>query len=150
MKNIFRNILTFASAMILAVGCQDSLENIKEEIVGDWHYQTVESEVQEDVWLSISADGTFDLYQKIGGGVYWHSSGEYNLNVEDKILSGVYSDRYPWNYDYAFKVTSSTLTLTAVQEESYVQIYKREAIPAEVKEKTLELDTKSSDLTPKL
>lgn len=150
MKNIFRNILIFASAMILAVGCQDSLESITNDIVGDWHYQATESEVAEDVWLSISEDGTFDLYQRIGSGVYWHSSGEYMVDVEKKILSGVYSDRYPWNYDYAFKVNSSSLTLTAVQEESYVQTYKREAIPAEVKEKTLELDTKSSGLTPKL
>lgn len=150
MRNLFNNILIFASAMFLAVGCQETLESITNEIVGDWHYQNTESEVAEDVWLSISEDGTFDLYQKIGSGVYWHSSGEYMVDVEKKILSGVYSDRYPWRYDYAFKVGASTLTLTAVQEESYVQTYNKETMPAEVREKSLELDTKSSDITLKL
>lgn len=136
--------------MILAVGCKGGLDNVADKIVGDWHYQATESEVTEDVWLSLAEDGTFDLYQKIGEGVHWHIKGEYTLNLDKMTITGVYSDRYPWRYDYAFKVNSTSLTLTAVQDENYVQTYTREALPSEVVDKSLELTTKSADIMPKL
>lgn len=150
MKNIFTKILLFASLLVLFAGCKEAGSESSAALVGDWHYYSTESDVEEDIWLSIASDGTFDLYQKIGGGVYWHSAGDYTIDPEKDVISGVYRDRYPWAYDYSFKVEGSTLTLTAVQLESYVQVYQKEILPAEVVEKSLELDTKSSEMKFKL
>ena len=113
-----------------------------EQLVGDWHYSGTEQGAEVDVWIAFSADKTFDMYQRIGTGAYWHTTGKYKLN--ENVLSGVYSDKYPWKYEYSVKLYDATLVLTAEGVENYSVSYKRENIPAQVREKSLEL-TKSSE-----
>ena len=114
------------------------------KLAGEWHYTAEENGVTEDIWVSFSEDGTFEMYQKIGEGPYWHSEGEYELS-SSKILSGVYSDRYPWKYSYKISISEKTLVMTAVELETYVVTYDKAEIPVEVRQKSLPL-TKSESV----
>ena len=134
-----------AAALLMAAGCQKDETRTLEQISGEWHYTATESGVTEDVYLSFSADGVFEMYQKVGDGPYWFSSGEYRLDAESMVLSGVYTDRYPWKYSYKIYVNEKTLTMTAVELEGYSVVYSRESIPAQVRQMSLPL-TRSGEV----
>ena len=139
-----RTIYTILAALLLtATGCEKPADRLIDKIVGEWHYTAEENGVTEDVWLSFGADGTFEMYQKIGEGPYWHSKGEYTADPATDILTGVYSDRYPWKYSYKVEAGTGTLQMTAVELEGHTLTYTREAIPAEVRDKSVPL-TKAS------
>lgn len=131
-----------AAALVAAVSCQKDGDRVLEQISGEWHYSATESGVAEDVYVAFSEDGTFEIYQKIGEGPYWYSTGDYKLDAESMVLSGVYTDRYPWKYTYKVSVSDKTLTMTAVEQDGHSVTYARESIPAQVRQMSLPL-TKS-------
>ena len=70
-----RTIYTILAAILLtATGCEKTADRLIDRIVGEWHYTAQESGITEDVWLSFSTDGTFEMYQKVGEGA--HESSE--------------------------------------------------------------------------
>ena len=144
MKRIFY-IFAAAAVLFLAASCQKEADRMVAKLAGEWHYTAEENGVTEDIWVSFSEDGTFEMYQKIGDGPYWHSEGEYSLDAETKVLSGVYSDRYPWKYSYKVSISDKTLIMTAVELETYVVTYEKAEIPVEVRQKSLPL-TKSESV----
>lgn len=131
-----------AAALVAAVSCQKDGDRVLEQISGEWHYSATESGVAEDVYVAFSEDGTFEIYQKIGEGPYWYSTGDYKLDAESMVLSGVYTDRYPWKYTYKVSVSDKTLTMTAVEQDGHSVTYARESIPVQVRQMSLPL-TKS-------
>lgn len=135
-------ILTAIASILLTVSCQKASDHLLDSLTGDWHYTGEESGVEEDIWVSFAVNGTFEMYQKIGDGAYWYSTGEFTLDPDTMTLSGVYSDRYPWKYDYTVSVSSKALVMTAVQLDTHSLTYTRESIPDEVRQKSLPL-TKS-------
>ena len=138
-------IFIFASiALFLTTSCQEKM-NQTLPFAGDWHYTAEENGVAEDVWVSFSSEGTFEMYQKIGEGPYWYSHGEVSFDSASDILTGVYSDRYEWKYSYSISVSGNTLVMTAVEVEGYAVTYTKGTIPAEVREKSLPL-TKSESV----
>lgn len=135
-----RTIYTILAALLLtATGCEKPADRLIDKIVGEWHYTAEENGVTEDIWISFGADGTFEMYQKIGQGPYWHSKGEYTADPVTGILTGVYSDRYPWKYSYKVEAGTGTLQMAAVEIEGHTVTYTREAIPAEVRDKSVPL-----------
>lgn len=132
-------IYIIAAVLLLATSCRKDNTRLAENLVGEWHYSATEQGVTEDIYIGFSADGTFEMYQKVGEGVHWYIAGEYTVDSETCILSGVYTDRYPWKYDYKVTVSGNTLVMTAVQLETYSVTYSRESIPAEVRAKSLPL-----------
>ena len=149
MKHHFYRAVALMAIMFISAGCANKDERFMDVLAGDWHYSGIEQGIEEDVWLLLSADGTFDMYQKIGEGAYWHSAGTWAADSQSKVLSGVYEDRTPWRYDYSWSVTGDSMTLTAVQADTWSVTYSREAFPESVRDKSLEL-TKSSGETPVL
>lgn len=145
MKKYIYKIFTIFVLIAAAVSCKSDEMRSKEDLVGDWHYAGTENGVAMDIWLSLNLDDTFEMYQMVGEGAYWKSTGKYTADIETGIISGRYSDKTPWAHDYEFSVNGSVLTLTAVDTPSYTTTYKRETVPAEVKEKSLDL-TKSSEM----
>lgn len=123
----------------MATGCEKQETVLLERLSGDWHYEAEENGVTEDIWLSFTAAGTFEMYQKIGEGPYWYSNGEFTLDPDSMTLSGIYSDRYPWRYTYRISIGGSTLDMTAVEAEDYKVTYSRESIPAQVRDMSLPL-----------
>lgn len=137
-------ILTAIASLLLTASCQKASDHLLDSLTGDWHYTGEESGVEEDIWVSFAENGTFEMYQKIGEGAWWYSTGEFTADSETKTLTGIYSDRYPWKYSYRIDVDAKTLQMTAVELDGYTVTYTREAIPAEVRDKALPL-TKSEN-----
>lgn len=141
MKYILKLFTIFALAASL-VSCKSQALRDVEALVGDWHYAAEESGVKVDIWVSFFQNGTFQMYQLVGEGAYWRSTGSYEADSEDSTIYGRYSDKTPWAHTYKFAFESGKLVLTAVDMPTYVVKYNRETVPASVKEKALDL-TKS-------
>lgn len=144
MRNILKFLAIFA-IVIAFTSCKSEDVRFKEDLVGDWHYEGEENGVNIDVWLSFSEDDTFKMYQLVGEGAYWSSTGKYYYDLQKGIISGRYSDQTPWAHEYNFHVESGRLTLTPIGHEAPSTVYKRESIPAKVVANSLPL-TKSEGL----
>lgn len=144
MKKILYMIAA-AAVLLLGTSCQKDSDALTAKLAADWHYTAQENGVAEEVWISFTADGTFEMFQKIGNGPYWYTKGEYALDSKTKVLSGIYSDRYPWKYSYKVSISDKTLEMAAVELEDYKLTYAKETIPAQVREKSLPL-TKSESV----
>ena len=139
MKDMKKILYTIIAVLAIATSCQKDDNRFMLNLVGQWHYAGTENGVEEDIWLEFTEDGTFEMYQKIGSGPYWYSKGEYTVDLENRVLTGVYSDRYPWKYSYKIEAGTGTLQMTAVEIEGHTLTYTREAIPAEVRDKSVPL-----------
>lgn len=131
MKKIMHKILLFAAAVFAFAACTDPEADKLEMVVGEWHYTTTESGVEIDVYLGLSADYTFELYQKIGEGPHYLYTGKYQF--DGKVLTGVYADYAPWANDYQIIRTGNTMVMTSVSNPDYSLTYKKESIPESVK-----------------
>ncbi len=131
MKKIMHKILLFAAAVFAFAACTDPEADKLEMVVGEWHYTTTESGVEIDVYLGLSADYTFELYQKIGEGPHYLYTGKYQF--DGKVLTGVYADYAPWANDYQITRTGNTMVMTSVSNPDYSLTYKKESIPESVK-----------------
>lgn len=134
-----KTLYTLLSALLLITSCQKDGNRLVEQLSGEWHYTAEENGVAEDIWIAFTEEGTFEMYQMIGTGPYWYSTGEFAIDPETDVLTGVYSDRYPWKHSYRITVSDKTLTMTAVETEGYSVTYTREAIPAAVRDRSLPL-----------
>lgn len=132
-------IISAVAALLFAFSCEKDSSRVMNQIAGEWHCTVTDSGVAQDVYLALTADGQFEMYQQTGDGPYWYSAGKYTLDVENMVLSGVYSDKYPWKYSYEISVSGSSLTMTAVENPAYAVTYSKEAIPSEVRSMSLPL-----------
>ncbi len=148
MRKFLYKIMMAALALAAMAGCQKEDDRVMEMLAGDWHYSGTEQGVEIDVWMSFHADGTFDMWQKAGEGAYWYSAGVFDVDVQKSLLTGVYEDKCPWRYDYKYKVSGSSLTLSAVGEESHSYTYAKGTVPAEVIEKSLPLTRAAEGFVP--
>ena len=131
MKKIISNILFCAMALFAVAACSDPEADKLDKVVGEWHYSGTESGVGIDVYLGLSQDYTFELYQKIGEGPHYLYKGKYKFDGE--VLSGTYNDYTPSAHEYKVTKSGSSLVLTSVSDDSYSVTYTKEAIPESVK-----------------
>lgn len=125
-------------ALFMVASCQK--ESASEyPFLGEWHYEATESRVAEDVWISFLPDGTFEMYQMIGEGPYWYSTGEFTYDFAESVLSGIYSDRCPWKRSYQIVAGQKTLKMIFMDQPEKSMIYRRSPIPSFVREKSLPL-----------
>lgn len=118
-------------ALFAVAACSDPEAGKLDKIVGEWHYQGTESGVEIDVYLGLSQDYTFELYQKVGDGPHFLYKGKYSYDGE--VLSGTYNDYTPWAHEYKVSKSGAGLVLTSVTDPTYSVTYTREAIPEDVK-----------------
>lgn len=129
MKKIF-NIMFAAVAICLTAACQkeEIKDSVNPELIGEWHLSTVEVDgaVQSypyDVYLTISNDCTFELYQKSGTQMrYTKFTG--TCKSEGNILKGAYSSGTPWGDEYAADIEGSSLILLSsdgVERQEYIK-----------------------------
>ena len=147
MKKIISNILFCAMAIFAVAACSDPEAEKLEKIVGEWHYTCTESGVGIDIYLGLSQDYTFELYQKIGDGPHYLYKGKYKFDGE--VLSGTYNDYTPWAQDYKVSKSGNSLVLTSVINDKYTVTYTREAIPESVKTHYMPA-TKATSVVPVL
>ena len=114
----------------------DPVETLASKIAKEWH--CVVSDIDADIYLSLGDSYTFELYQKIGEGAYRLYKGTWELDEDTAMLSGKYNDGAAWGRGYTVTVREdgNSMTLTP-SEGSEAQVYRKESIPSEVKEKAV-------------
>lgn len=133
MKNTLYHIAA-ALLVLIASSCQKEKEDnfdYQTYVVGEWHFAS--EKYDADIYLSFTADESFDLYQKVGDGPYRHYRGGWAADKD--ILSGTYSDGTPWGSTYKMTFSGTdAMTLTAQNESKETADYIRESVPASVKD----------------
>ena len=114
----------------------DPVETLASKIAKEWH--CVVSDIDADIYLSLGDSSTFELYQKIGEGAHRLYKGTWELDEDTAMLSGKYNDGAAWGSGYTVSVSEdgNSMTLTP-SEGSEAQVYRKESIPSEVKEKAV-------------
>ena len=135
-----KKLLYIIAAALLLVACNKETPAEK-GICDQWHSTSLSTD--GDIYLSLSKDSTFELYQQIGDGRHRLYRGTYSF--ENNILTGKYNDGEDWAYSYQVALDNDTMTLTTLDESAQVSVFQREAIPAEVKDGSVVV-VKSADL----
>ena len=108
-------------------------ETLAEKIAGEWH--CVVSDIDADIYIKIASDSSFELYQKIGDGAHRLYRGTWELDEETAKLSGKYNDGNAWGSSYTVAVSEDKNSMTLVPLDAKdEQVYRRENIPADVKD----------------
>ena len=110
-------------------------------IHGQWKSTSLSAE--GEIYLSLTEDNNFELYQQIGEGRHRLYRGTYHF--ENDILTGKYNDGEDWAYSYQVVLDINTLTLTTLDESAQTSVFKRATIPAEVRDGSIVV-VKSTDL----
>lgn len=114
----------------------DPVETLASKIAKEWH--CVVSDIDADIYLSLGDSYTFELYQKIGEGTHRLYKGTWELDEDTAMLTGKYNDGAAWGSGYTVTLSEdgNSMTLTP-SEGSEAQVYRKESIPSEVKEKAV-------------
>ena len=132
-------IYIIAAALLIAAcadkagtqqGGSDKQPSLKEQVCGEWHSTEIPT-ADTDIYISLTEDGKFELYQKAGDGDYRLYRGTWGL--EGTLLSGKYNDGEPWAASYDAAVQDKTLTLTSKNDAAEVSTYTACEIPEEVR-----------------
>jgi hypothetical protein len=126
-------------------------ETLAEKIAGEWH--CVVSGMDADIYLSLTSDNGFELYQKVGEGSHRLYRGTWTLDEKTRILDGRYNDGSSWgsSYETAVSEDGNSMTLVpkkAAQKEEHV--YRRGTIPSEVKDGCVVIVKSSASTAPAL
>ena len=129
MKNIVR-LAALCALMALCLSACKKKDTLS--VVGCWQLESVETratigDVEVDVYISFTAEKTFDLYQMLGEGRFRHFSGSYTLT--GNILDGTYSDGNKWASSYEVSREKGTLTLSSLASESGTEVSTYISIP---------------------
>lgn len=125
--------------LCLFASCSDDKENdspLAQQLEGEWHLVSWvgSASVDFDTYISFTAGGQFEIYQRIENVGYEKYTGTYQLN--DNIFSGRYSNNTPLkssSYEISFDEAGNTLTMTSEPSLGEVSVYTRTAIPGSIK-----------------
>lgn len=124
-----KKVLYILAAALLVVACGKD-KPIEKGICDQWHSTSLSADT--DIYLSLTKDNKFELYQQIGDGRHRLYRGTYNF--ENDILTGKYNDGEDWAYSYQVVLDGDIMTLTTLDESAQESVFKRESIPAEIKD----------------
>ena len=130
MKGIVNKILFAAAAILALASCVKSEEALVKKLSGDWYYETVESDVPVQVYVSFANDMTFQLFQKVGDGAFRRYIGTYTF--DGTLLDGVYSDKTEWKEAKTVTIDGDVLTAVGVKTGETIT-YVRKLVPATVR-----------------
>lgn len=123
-----KKALYILAAILLIAACNKE-KPVEKGICDQWHSTSLSAD--GDIYLSLTKDNKFELYQQIGDGRHRLYRGTYNF--ENDILTGKYNDGEDWAYSYQVVLAGDTMTLTTLDESAQESVFKRESIPAEIK-----------------
>ena len=128
-----KKLLYILAATLLMVACnKEGGDDLSQEnsITGQWHSTSFATD--GEIYLSLTEDNKFELYQQIGEGRHRLYRGAYSF--ENDILTGKYNDGEDWAYSYQVVLSGNNMTLTTLDESAQVSVFQRETIPAEVRD----------------
>ncbi len=131
-----KKILYIFMAVAILAGCKKpgTEEEIKiaDNIAGEWHCSP--SDIDAEIYVSFTAEGSFELYQMITAGSYRLYRGTWNFDESAKTITGKYNDGEAWGSIYTVTMSEDTNSMTFVDSASNEYVYSRMEIPAEVKD----------------
>ena len=97
-------------------------------LAGEWHLTEWRGTVPSfDVYLSITEDGVVSLFQRMESRL-WETF--YSLvEIENGIISGVYTDNVAWAHSYYVAIEGNTMTWTSTTDATEVSVYTRCTLP---------------------
>lgn len=161
-----KKILYIAALLLSVLSCKEPVDpqpgpepgpnppvvekTLAEKIAGEWH--CVVSDMDADIFLSLASDNRFELYQKVGEGAYRLYRGTWSLDEKTAVLTGKYNDGEAWGSGYGVVLSEDENTLTLdPSAEGEDQTYRKESIPADVKENcVVVVKSGSEDCNPTL
>lgn len=107
-------------------------------LVGDWQMMDVTFNTKSaviggmtvTVYLRLSKDGSFGMWQQLGQGRFNSFTGTWSYSKG--VLSGIYSDGNKWGSEYEVTLKENFLTMTALPDRMDVYSYSRCTIPDSV------------------
>lgn len=161
-----KKILYIAALLLSVLSCKEPVDpqpgpepgpnppvvekTLAEKIAGEWH--CVVSDMDADIYLSLASDNKFELYQKVGEGAYRLYRGTWSLDEKTAVLTGKYNDGEAWGSGYGVVLSEDENTLTLdPSADGEDQTYRKESIPADVKENcVVVVKSGSEDCNPAL
>lgn len=141
-----KKIIYLAAAILSIIGCKEKNPDnggtptppapevtLAEKIEGQWH--CVVSDIDADLWLNISADSSFELYQQIGEGAHRLYRGTWTIDEKQAELNGKYNDGTAWGSSYTVTVSDDLNNMTLIPKNGNAKedhVYRKEEIPSEV------------------
>lgn len=133
MKNI-NKILMLLCVAFLSISCGSKKgadgPQVSSSIIAEWHLVSVSgiaSSAVPQVYISFAADGTFEMYQKVGSVMrYRKYDGTYT--VSGNVVAGKYKDGETWGSDYAVSFDGELLVMTAKNGSEEVCKYEKKAL----------------------
>ena len=135
----FKRFLIIAVAALALAGCKGHREEPSKaiDVTGEWELTSITTRGASiggtpiAVYISFTAEKTFELYQMIGEGRYTYFKGTYQLSGES--LSGTYESGKPWGSVYTVAMEGDQMTLTT-NGGSETDTYRKTTIPQAVKD----------------
>ena len=124
-----KKLLYIIAATLMIVACGKETP-VKKGICDQWHSTSLS--IDGDIYLSLTEDNKFELYQQIGDGRHRLYRGTYSF--ENDILTGKYNDGEEWAYAYHVVLADDTMTWTTLDESAQISVFQRATIPAEVRD----------------
>ena len=100
-------------------------------IVGSWHIKSFCGEAADvDLYIRFDYMGCFTILQRSGDMAYIEYVGTYEIDSENSVISGEYSDGEKWADSYKFSLNSnSELVLESLSESGEVTTYESSEMP---------------------
>ena len=129
-----RKLIYMMAAVLMLSACGKKPDNkteltLEQQLCGEWHSTTLA--VDADIYLSFAEDKTFEMYQQITEGAHRLYRGTWNL--EGTLLTGKYNDGEDWAAAYEITIEGDALTLISVNDAAEKSVYKKTAIPEDIK-----------------
>ena len=141
MRRIVNIFAAFAVIVCAAASCEKNTDlerYVAAELIGEWHLTEATAEgvvisSDMDIYLKISGDCTFELYQKSGSQSVRYDKFTGTCECNGNILTGEYSSGVAWASKYTYNATDGSLVLKSYNRLEE-QKYQKAEIPAQVKD----------------
>lgn len=140
MKRAAIMFLAVAMAFLTVASCSkvNPDKGSNADIAGDWQLMDVQFQTKSaviggeniTVYLRLSKDGSFGMWQQLGQGRFNSFTGTWSYSKG--VLSGIYSDGNKWGSEYEVTLKENFLTMTALPDRMDVYSYSRCTIPDSV------------------
>lgn len=116
-----------------------------QDIMGDWRLDEWHgtTDLQFAIYLSVTADGEFTLWQQLQSVEWQKFSG--TITLEGNTVTGVYSDGQAWSASYGVERAGEKMIWTSTADATDRSVYVPDAIPDELRAMHVSSATRSTE-----